>query len=285
MKPIFLLAFFVLAGFPTRGQDAKLPSVLIPDASAQAEAQLQGVKVFKILPRGMYATYFNAYKDEENPLGIREGGSFFSFSTGSHSYNSIPQIGLEQGTFNTGFAGMNYGLITDLGRLSLSNVTVDTEEVRYLSSYKPFRFEKQSREEAQNVHGRKVGNATYFRHIPARLGHTYVLRAITFGHADVLAALHVLRVDSDGSMIILWQQLADFGKPIVLYVSDEYLRGAISKIIESEGLKTIQVEVKDNVLIYHGKPSSSELNQFSRVLRDNNIRTRGSDFSHRVIEK
>ncbi|HJS52679.1 MAG TPA: hypothetical protein VJ781_12325, partial [Pyrinomonadaceae bacterium] len=46
-----------------------------------------------------------------------------------------------------------------------------------------------------------------------KIGNTFVLRAISFESADVLVAFKVMRQDTDGSLIIFWKQIADFGKP------------------------------------------------------------------------
>ena len=80
-----------------RRKTQKLPSVLVPDAASFADAGLPGVEVFKLLPRGTYKDADGSYKDEGNPLGLRGGGAYYSFSRHSHSYNQVPQIQLEAG--------------------------------------------------------------------------------------------------------------------------------------------------------------------------------------------
>jgi hypothetical protein len=96
----------------TLAQSEKLPDILKPDAASEAEAQQIGTDVFKLVPRNTFPDSHDPsfeYKDEGNPIGIRGGGSFFSFATGLHSYNKIAEIKLELGQLATGFAGYDYG--------------------------------------------------------------------------------------------------------------------------------------------------------------------------------
>src|SRR5690606_25513520 len=95
-------------------QNTQLPPILIPSERSQAEAARLNGQAVKILPRGMFAEQ-TKNSDIDCPLGIRGDGAYFSFSTGSHSYNKTPEIELQQGRISVGFAGANYGMITDLG--------------------------------------------------------------------------------------------------------------------------------------------------------------------------
>ena len=62
------------------------------------------------MPREKYGHKFNA-------PGWR---SDFSFSTGSHDYQKTAEIELQQNYLSVGFAGADYGLIADLGSISLA---------------------------------------------------------------------------------------------------------------------------------------------------------------------
>jgi hypothetical protein len=86
MKLALIGVFVVFLFSMTVAQKSDLPDVLKPDDASIAEARRLGVNVFKILPRRMFeAKEFNSYKDEENPIGIRGGGAYYSFTTESHS--------------------------------------------------------------------------------------------------------------------------------------------------------------------------------------------------------
>src|SRR5687768_814074 len=131
MKLILVLGILALFSSSVISQERKPPEILVPSEYAQTEAKRLDVDVFKILPRFLLTKEMASYKDEDYPLGVRESGAFYSFTTKSHSYNKIPQIGLEGTSLQTGFAGFNYGLMKDLGQVSVENVSVDQPEVTF----------------------------------------------------------------------------------------------------------------------------------------------------------
>ena len=101
--------------------------VLLPDAKDLKRAQKEGFNVVRILPRERY----------DHKTTVQGGSTYYSFTTGSHDYQKIAQIGLEQNYLKVGFAGADYGFIGDLGETPLSNVTKEMVEVNFLVNYKP----------------------------------------------------------------------------------------------------------------------------------------------------
>jgi len=71
---------FVLS-LPVIGQTERLPEILIPSEDSQTEAKRLDAQVFRMLPRGMFKELSNLRTDEGSPLGIRESGAFYSFTT------------------------------------------------------------------------------------------------------------------------------------------------------------------------------------------------------------
>lgn len=177
--------------------------MLLPSDSDQRNADAAGVRVFRLNPR-------ETYGQTVVPQG---GGSYYSFTTGSHDYQKTAQISLEQNNLRTGFAGADYGLMSDLGDLPLQNIGPQTPEVAFLQGYKAPGNILDARVEQRRAQEYKA-EALFFKfYWPAVVGHTYVLRAITFGEADTLVAFRPVRKDIDGSLIIQWRPLADFDKP------------------------------------------------------------------------
>ena len=179
---------------------------LLPDAKDITRAKKEGVEVFRILPRN----YSN------RKIGIREGGAYYSFTTKSHDYDDTPQIGLEQNNLSVGFAGADYGFIADLGETPLFEISEETAEASFLVNYKPPTNEPDVRIEQRRAHNYEANNLNYKRDVPAVVGHSYVLRAISFSEADVLVAFKVHRKDTDGSLIIFWKLIKNFEKPILI---------------------------------------------------------------------
>jgi hypothetical protein len=102
-----------------------------------------------------------------------------------------------------------------LGETSLADLSKETAGVNFLFNYKPPTNETDVRNEARKAHGYEVNDIIYKRYIPAIVGHSYVLRAISFDDADVLVAFKIYRKDTDGSLIIFWKLIENFEKPIL----------------------------------------------------------------------
>lgn len=179
--------------------------VLLPDEKDLKTAQKESLNVFRLMPREKFDRKFT----------VQGGGSYFSFTTGSHDYQKIAQIGLEQNSLKVGFAGANYGFINDLGDVALADVTKETPQVNFLLNYKPPTDEPEIRREQRKSWNYEASGAVYKSSLPAVVGHSYVLRAISFDAADVLVAFKVYRKDSDGSLIIFWKSIENFEKPLI----------------------------------------------------------------------
>lgn len=204
------LMFSLLFALMTNGQtQISASEILSPDSQHIEEAGRQDAQAFKILPRGMF-------EYEKNELSVRGGGAYYSFVKRSHSYNDIPQIELQKNNLLVGFYGANFGFITDLGETPLSEISRESPAVNFLINYQPPNDERTARNEFYKIgRGFEVDGVKYKRTLPAVVGHTYLLRAISFGEADVLVALKVHRKNADGSLIIFWKLIEDFEKPLL----------------------------------------------------------------------
>jgi hypothetical protein len=229
---IFLLSFFIAALFSTisaqtheqaleefarlkqkieavkKESDDIEKIILQPDRQdLTAAAQEEGnVGVFRILPREKY---------DKDVFKVRGGGAFYSFTNGSHSYDSTPQISLEQNFLLVGFYGASYGFLTDLGETQLSKIDEKTKGVNLLANYQPPLELPKARLEQEKARGFEAENVAYKNRLPAIVGHSYVVRAISYNEADVLVAFKIFRKDADGSLIIFWKLLENFEKPLL----------------------------------------------------------------------
>ena len=153
------------------------------------------------------------YRDK---LTIREGGAYYSFTRQSNSYDRDPQIGLEQDSLHTGFAGADFGFLSSLGDLPLESVNVDQEGVRYLAGLEAPTKEPDAREQyRRGGNGFAVGGYHYSHRLPAIVNRTYILRSITYTRFDVLVAFRIVRQDTDGSLILVWKKLKEFSTPFL----------------------------------------------------------------------
>jgi hypothetical protein len=205
-----VLVFTLALVFVSNGQiPTSMNELLQPSATDFAEAKNQGFEIFKLLPRGMFDY-------EENELGLRGGGAYYSFVNKSHNYNEIPQIELQKGELSVAFYGANYGFIADLGETPLADVSRKNKSTNYLIKYQPKKLEFEAREEYQKIsRGFETGGLKFSKSLGATVGHTYILRAISFDEADALVAFKVHRQDEDGSLTIFWKLLENFEKPLL----------------------------------------------------------------------
>lgn len=184
--------------------DRVVEDLLSPSPTDIKQAESDGVKVFRLMPREVYGRQIAV---------PQEGGACYSFTTGSHDYQKIAQIMLEQNYLSAGFAGADYGLMGDLGNIPLSDAIVETPEVAFLLKYKAPINILDARVEQRKAHQYETDAFTLRNRFPVSIGHAFVLRAISFRDADILVAFKVMRKDTDGSLIIFWKKIADFDKP------------------------------------------------------------------------
>ena len=177
--------------------------VLLPSVKDLKQAQAEGFGVFRIMPRERF----------DHKFTVQGGGSYYSFTTKSHDYQKIAQIGLEQNNLKVGFAGADYGFIADLGEIALTDVIKETAEVNFLLNYKPPTSEPEVRIEQRRAWNYETDGLVFKDRVPAIVGHSYVLRSISFGDADVLVAFKIHRKDADGSLIIFWKMIENFEPP------------------------------------------------------------------------
>jgi hypothetical protein len=119
-----------------------------------------------------------------------------------------------EATFNVGFAGADYGMITDLGDLPLESINLDHASLAFLLKYRPPRPEPQARCEQRRFRAGVVApdGHLYKRTIPIKTGDTYLLRSIVYDKYDVLVAIQVVRQESDGSVTFAWKLLKKFDR-------------------------------------------------------------------------
>lgn len=145
---------------------------------------------------------------------VRGGGAYYSFTQETHEYGYATDLSLEQGKFQVGFYGANYGFLTDLGDVPLESIDLDTPSVQPLAIYKPAIYDADARGEYRRFGlGADIGGMTVKSRLPMRLDSTYLLRAVNYDQSDVLVAFKVMEIDSDGSPLILWKRLKRYSTP------------------------------------------------------------------------
>lgn len=144
-------------------------------------------------------------------------GSYYSFTSRSHGYTRHTDISLEQGELTSGgFAGANYGMMTNIGDVPLETVSLETPAARVLAAHRVATEEPQARVEHRRVSaGTSIEGVVYRTRLPLQLNSTYLMRAVNYDASDTLVAIRVVRIDKDGSATILWRVLQTYPVPLL----------------------------------------------------------------------
>jgi hypothetical protein len=168
--------------------------------------------LIRLLPRDVYDS--EVYKKTQKTLTIRGGGAFYSFARLTHEYGLGSDLVLEVGYLSIASAGAGYGMMIDLGDVSLDEITKDYPAALSLADYAVAKDEPQARVEQHQVQiGRILDGATYKDRVPVKIGTTFLLRSISYDRSDLLVAFRTVRKDTDGSVTIAWKLLKRFPKP------------------------------------------------------------------------
>lgn len=160
--------------------------------------------LIRLLPREQF----------DGVLATRGGGAYYSFARLTHEYGFGSDLSLQRGQFSVGFAGADFGFLALLGEMGLAEVTLDQAAVRYMAGFVPPVTEPEARlEQRRSSDGFQDNGFSYRDRTAAILGKTYAVRSVGYRTSDLLVAFRVLRQDSDGSLLLLWQQLKWFSTP------------------------------------------------------------------------
>ncbi|HSD48048.1 MAG TPA: hypothetical protein VLB87_15590 [Pyrinomonadaceae bacterium] len=168
--------------------------------------------LIRLLPREKFDS--EVYKNNKKTITMRGGGAYYSFVSKSHPYGYGSDISLDKGYLQTGFAGADYGMLADLGGLSIEDVGPETNAVAVFAAYEVPTEEALARSEFRRIQqGAELNGWTVKNRVPMRLNSTYLLRSINYLRSDVLVVFKVVRIDSDGSATLLWKLLKKYDKP------------------------------------------------------------------------
>lgn len=171
--------------------------------------------LIRLLPREVYGS--EVYNKNVKTLTIGGGGAFYSFARLTHEYGYGSDLLLEAGYLSIPAAGAGYGMMIDLGDVSLDEITKDYPAARALAAYEAVTDEQHARVEQRQIQaGRILDGATYKSRVPLKLDTIFLLRSIDYNDTDVLVAFRTVRKDTDGSVIIAWKLLKRFPKPALM---------------------------------------------------------------------
>ena len=168
--------------------------------------------LIRLLPRDKYDS--ESYKNNNKTITMRGGGAYYSFFRKTHEYGYGSDIELDHDQLSTGFAGADYGMLTDLGDIPLESVGTELPAVTLFAAYKTPTEEPLARSEYRRLQqGAELEGLPVRSRLQLKLNSTYLLRSINYRSSDVLVAFKVVRIDSDGSAVLLWKLLKKYETP------------------------------------------------------------------------
>lgn len=192
--------------------------------------------LLKIFPDAGCEENAHILRADDLCLNSIPNSAFYSFRRNRHTAEALSDIRYKDGVFISDGI-LSQGIMTVLGDVPLENISLASEGMKFLTDYKP---EPQSREAltqfAKITRGVKAGEYIYRNAQPAIENTTYTLRVIAYraklyqpfnGHlldvlegdkrTDLTLAFRVVRKDADGSLLLLWKELARRESPKAVF--------------------------------------------------------------------
>lgn len=165
---------------------------------------------------------FRCWQENANIRGFANG---FSFRQNEHSILAKSDISIKKDVLVTGKHSVQT-IITDLGDVSLDDLSKDSAGVSYLASFKPSVESKEMDKEynmflsglvaGTYANGGIVNPHSFSKASKIIINHTYAIRSIAYRpensvalekDKDVIIVFRVIDNDAAGGVVILWKQL------------------------------------------------------------------------------
>lgn len=154
----------------------------------------------RLLPREKY--------DQTVQMPLRGGGAYYSFSKLSQEASPWSDIKLQEDKLHAGVNDLTLGLMTALHDVPLEKVDLDSPSVRLISLLAvPAKYIEYESHVDKYRSGFEANGNIYQSALPAQLDTTYLLRSTIYNRLDLVIAFRVIRMDSDGSVTLLWKIL------------------------------------------------------------------------------
>jgi hypothetical protein len=227
--------------------------ILAPDKEDVEKARQENVGVFRILPREIY---------DKGLFTTRGGGAYYSFYFRIPDWGYGSDVGLEQNNFSV----PNYGVLADLGEVSLNEITKESPSANSIINYQKVKDTNSVYEDFQTLRyqGLKTNETIFRGSLPAIVGHTYLVRSISTDYYDILVAFKVQRKDSDGSLVIFWKLIEQFVTPHrsnseKTQLPDVEILKNTKGWLRSDIFSNVQAEVNNGVISLRGTISKENL--------------------------
>lgn len=174
----------------------------LPDQADIVKADGMDLTAARLLPRERY----------DGLIAVNGSGAYYSFSRRSNEYGNGTDLQLSGGQLSIGFAGADFGFMSDLGAIAFEDA-LKHPAVAAFASYEPPNKINEAREEQRRFRDGVVSGMLMKNKLPVVVGNTYLLRSISYRTSDILVAFRIEREDADGSIVIFWKAIKKFPSP------------------------------------------------------------------------
>ncbi len=160
--------------------------------------------------------------NERKPLLVSGGGSYYQFKNRTNEYghgNDVEYSTTNSPQFSVGFAGVDFGLLAQLGTTDIRQIDEKNPAVAFLISYASSSGQPEPvwRAKQRTASDGVTSNGVVFKNrTEAIVGMSYAVRSVNEGDYDTVSVFQVVRRDpTDGSLIIAWKLLKELEKPVM----------------------------------------------------------------------
>ena len=151
-------------------------------------------------------------------LPIIGNGSRYSFYKKSHIDFQSLNISFSDDKFSLLFRSNLLGIIVDLGESDINLFTLNTKEIRSLTSFLPTKkYSEVSNQMKQFRKGFTLEDKFYTTETPAKINNIYALRTVLYYkvkyfswvnfYDDLTIVFQVVNKDSEGALTLIWKEL------------------------------------------------------------------------------
>lgn len=218
--------------FPFRKKATKEQKKLLQPKPADLNKHAQllgrpGTGIFRLLPDSGCQENALVVRADETCLNAIPDSSFFSFREKEHAAELLADIRLKD-DYLISDGVLSQAILVMLGDRALDQVSLETEGMRFLNDYAPSQFGREAQKQfLQMAKGVKVGGYEYRKALPAVENATYALRVVAYRASivrsyrgfvydllggdkriDLTVAFRVVRREADGTVTLVWKELA-----------------------------------------------------------------------------
>ena len=179
-----------------------------------------------------------------NEFTMPGGGSAFSFRKGYHRIWRLADLLYKSDIFHA-VGTRSQGIMVALGDVPLDKVSLNTRGIEFLRNFVPAtEFNEAKKQNNELIEGIAEGDFYYRKALRAVENTTYVLRSVAYrgsffrsyegviydelsfdDRSDVIVAFRIVRKnESDGSVTLLWKELANAKSPKLKVSKDDKLK-------------------------------------------------------------